>query len=265
MTSTATLADPQASTDRVNQPTLLGIPAEFRNIIYDKVFSSETKRGLAPHALTRVSQCIRRESLGMYYPSIKHKSLEILLHNPAQFAYAKRWLTEVDTSLYPVLPDIEFSWTEYRAFDNRKFALHCSRHVIDLKEEFDKQTLLCGLTGSSIWNIPHEVMWQIYENCFGFGKIGVWYSSVPSDFQTAVSEKKSWTVRHLSLLAESCSDPNIPFFWELANRKNGCDWEICDLNTLSKVSKLSPAKQQNCLMGSKIDPRLLHMKTRYYD
>jgi hypothetical protein len=93
-------SDPRASTDRVNKPTLLGIPAELRNIIYDNVFSSETKHGLVLHALTRVSQCIRRESLAMYYASTRSNTLEILLHNPTQFAHAKQWLAEVDTNLY---------------------------------------------------------------------------------------------------------------------------------------------------------------------
>ena len=75
--------------DRVNQPTFLGIPPETRNAIYDYAFSAESKRGLAPHALTRVNRQIRQESLFMEYKSVK--TLVICLHNRKQLDHFKQW------------------------------------------------------------------------------------------------------------------------------------------------------------------------------
>jgi len=222
-------ADTQASIDRANQPTLLGVPAELRNIIYDKVFSSETKHGIAPHALTRVNRCIRRESLTMYYASVRYNTLEIVLHNPTQFAHAKQWLAELSKNLYTVLPDIEFSWTEYRAFGNRKFALRCARQVTTLKKEFGKQILSCDLTEMPSWLAYDEARRQTYNYCLGFSELHVRIPPLPSYFEKALGEHRKWTVRHLSLLPESCTALYIPMFEELAHRKNGCEWDMCDL------------------------------------
>ena len=137
--SATTSAHLQAATHRASTPTLLGIPAELRNIIYDNVFSSETKQCLAPHALTRVSKSIRRDSLAMYYGPVKSKPLEIPLHNPLQFTHAKQWLAELPADRYTILPDIEFSWTEHNNFGSYKFSLRCARWAITPDRRFSIQ------------------------------------------------------------------------------------------------------------------------------
>lgn len=195
-------ADLQALTDRANPPSLLGIPPELRNVIYDNVFSSETKRGLAPHALTLVSKCIRRESLAMYYASIRSKPLEIPLHNSTQFAHAKQWLAKDNKNPHPVLPDIEFSWTEHRAFGSYKIAMRCARQATTIGEEFGKQIDWCIATGVRSSHILEEAIQQTHYYCLGFSKLDIWVPPVPSNFKDAIFEKfddKIWIVRHLSL------------------------------------------------------------------
>ena len=234
-----TSADPRALAAHVNQSTLLGIPAELRNIIYDNVFSSETKHGLVPHALTRVSQCIRRESLAMYYASVKHNTLEIRLHSTAQFTHAKKWLAEVDTNLYPVLPDIKFSWTEHGTFSSHKVAMSCARQKTTLGEAFGKQLARCANTGARTSHILEETMRQTYEYCFGFNMLDVWVPPIPSAFDTAVcsilvedSEDRTWIVRQLSLLPEYWWNPHISVFIDLAICKDGQEWEMSDLRQI---------------------------------
>jgi hypothetical protein len=240
-------ADPRASTDRANQPTLLGIPAELRNTIYDNVFSSETKHGLVPHALTRVSQCIRRESLAMYYASIRSNTLEILLHNPTQFAHAKQWLAEVDTNLYPVLPDIEFSWTEYITFGSQERTVLCARQVTNLDKELGKQIEWCNKNGFPSSLIFGMAMELTYQHCLGFSEFPIWIETVPSDFEEAVCEDKTWTVRHISIPPDCGSNPRLPVFRELAERKNGSDWEICDLTYIIESLENVAGKPIDCI------------------
>jgi hypothetical protein len=235
--SVTTSSHPQATTQRVNTPTLLGIPAELRNLIYDHVFLSQTKHSLAPHALTRVCSCIRRESLAMYYASVRCKPLEILLHHPSQFRHVTRWLAELDTDRYPTLPDIEFSWTEYRSLGIRKFGLRCARLLTTLDNAFPVQIDWCDKTGVPSSRIVVEALEQTYDYCLGLSKVNVWIPPVPSGFKEAVFDEESeifWTVRHLSLLPGSWRDLRIPMFVDLATRKNGRDWEICDLRYVIK-------------------------------
>lgn len=101
----------------------------------------------------------------MYYASVKYNTLKISLYNLTQFVHANQWLAELDTNLYPVLPDIEFLWTEYRAFGNRKFALRCARQVTTLKKEFGGQILLRHPTEMPSWVAFDEAIWQTYSYC----------------------------------------------------------------------------------------------------
>ena len=229
--SSPTSADAQALTDRANQPTLLDIPAELRNVIYYDVFSSETKRNLAPHPLTRVNKCIRCESLAMYYESVKSKSLEIPLHNATDFALAKQSLSDVDTNPHQVLPDIEFSWTEYRAFGSYKIAMRCAREVTTIDEESGRQVDWCDQTGVRSGHILEESLRQAYDYCLGFSKLEIWVPPVPPNFKNAVWEEEdiTWIVRHLSLLSDCWRYPCISMFTDLAIRKNGHDREMRDL------------------------------------
>lgn len=232
--SSSASASPQASTDRANQPSLLGIPAELRNTIYEDVFSSETKRGLAPHALTRVNKSIRRASLAMYYESVKFKTLEIPLHNPTQFAHAKQCLGEVNMDMYPVLPNIEFSWTEYRAFGNYKVVMYCARQATTIGEEFGRQIDWCIQTGVRSGYIPQEAAQEAYFYCLGSSKLNIWCPPAPRDFWDACCAEeaegdRTWIVRHLSLLPDCWRYPCISMFTDLAIHKNGYEWNMCDL------------------------------------
>lgn len=231
--SSPTSADAQALTDRANQPTLLDIPAELRNVIYYDVFSSETKRNLAPHSLTRVNKCIRRESLAMYYESVKFKPLETPLHNVIDFALAKQSLSDVDTNPHQVLPDIEFSWTEYRASGSYRIAMRCAREVTTVNEEFVRQMYWCDRIGVRSSHILQEAVEQTYIYCLGFSKLEVWVPPVPSDFKDAVFEEepeaRTWIVRHLSLLSDCWRNLCISMFTDLAICKNGHEWEMRDL------------------------------------
>jgi hypothetical protein len=64
--------------------------------------------------LTRVNKCIRRESLAMYYESVKSNPLGIPLHDPTDFAQAKQLLPDLDTNLHQVKLA---SWTHRHSSD----------------------------------------------------------------------------------------------------------------------------------------------------
>jgi hypothetical protein len=191
----------------------------------------------------------------MYYASVRHKTLEILLHNPSQFASAKQWLAEVDTDRYPVLPDIEVSWTEYRHLGSHRFALSCARHVTTLGAEFDRQLDSCIEARMRRSRIFHEAMQQTSDYCLGFSKLEGWDSPVTEDFESIVckilteeSKDRAWSVRHLSVLPGRWQKPCISMFEDLALRKNGYEWEVCDLGyiieSLEKVAGKAPQQDQ---------------------
>jgi hypothetical protein len=70
--SSTPFANLQASSDRINQPTFLGITPETRNVIYNYAFSTDKVRGLAPHPLTRVNRQVRQGSLLMSAGLLRH-------------------------------------------------------------------------------------------------------------------------------------------------------------------------------------------------
>jgi hypothetical protein len=90
----------------------LDLEPELRNQIYEQTFFAEAQTsisGLAPHALTRVSQQGRRESLGLYYSSVE--TLEIPLYDEKNVGHVREWMAESSLQHYMILPDIAFVTT----------------------------------------------------------------------------------------------------------------------------------------------------------
>ena len=160
----------------------------------------------------------------------------------------------MDTNLYPVLPDIEFSWTEHGTFSSYKIAMSCVRQNTTLGKAFGKQLARCADTGARTSHILEATMRQTYEYCFGFSMLDVWVPPVPSAFDTAVcsilvedSEDRIWIVRQLSLPPEYWWNPHISMFIDLAIYKNGDEWEMRDLRHIieSLEDAVGKASQQH--------------------
>lgn len=230
MMSSTEISTSSASNDRANQPTFFGIPPETRNAIYDYVFSSDTTCSLTPHALTQVNKQIRHETLAMYHASIL--TLKIPLHDAIQVARAKRWLAEVDTTLYSVLPDIQFSWTEQ---NHQDVNILCARQIIDLNKEFELQLAHCGEAIRDSYK-PKEAMTRTYKRYIGLIGTDTSCCYAPSYFKNAVKEGKTWTGRRLSWEPRHCQSTDrdtrnliADLFQDFKERKYHQNWEIRDL------------------------------------
>jgi hypothetical protein len=147
----------------------------------------------------------------------------------------------------PVLPDIEFSWTEYRTFGgSQKRTVLCARQVTTLDKELGKQIEWCSKHGDPSSVISDTAMELTYHHCLGFSEFYIWIETVPSDFEEAVREDRTWTVRHISIPDDCRSNPRLPMFRELAERKNGSDWEIRDLTYIIESLENVAGKQIEC-------------------
>ena len=142
----------------------------------------------------------------------------------------------MDTNLYPVLPDIEFLWTENRTYGNRNFGLRCARRVTTLSEVLNRQIQLCVETGVQSSDIIDKVMQRTYDYCLGYSELDFRATLVPLDFKRVVrgalaeeSRDRTWIVRHLSLLPGRRRIPYPVMFMDTAIRKMGYEWELHDL------------------------------------
>jgi hypothetical protein len=119
--SSIPFANPQVSSDRVNQPTFLGITPETRNVIYNYAFSIDKVRGLGPHPFTRVNRQVRQESMLMECRSVE--TLVILLQTRRHIDHFEHWANmeiirpnyiladRATGKVVPSYPDLEFRYT----------------------------------------------------------------------------------------------------------------------------------------------------------
>lgn len=107
MSSAATINSKTSDKPRY-EATFLGIAAELRNSIYEYAFFSEIKRGVAPHALTRVNKQIREETLEMYFESNRVvETLVVPLHTYKQLSHSEQWVdAEQKCQTFPKRPDV---------------------------------------------------------------------------------------------------------------------------------------------------------------
>jgi hypothetical protein len=124
----------------------LDLEPELRNRIYEQTFFAEAQTsssGLAPHALTRVSQQVRRESLGLYYSSVE--TLEIPLYDEKNVAHVKEWMAESSLQHYPILPGIAFATTaNFRdgselVSNTVRPIFHFKRQIVKPAEELERE------------------------------------------------------------------------------------------------------------------------------
>lgn len=169
----------------------------------------------------------------MYYECVRFKPLEIPLHDPSQFTHAKQCLAEVETTIHPVFPDMEFSWTEYRAFGSYKIAVQCARQTTTISEEFGRQLDRCIKTDVNSARILSQAVQEAYYHCLGCSKLDIWIPRAPPDFWDAIyeeyAEDRTWVVRNLSLRSDCWRYPCISMFTDLAICKNGDEWGTRDL------------------------------------
>lgn len=192
-----------ASDGPENTPTFFGIPAELRNAVYGHTFATETKSGFTPHPLTQVNRQIRHESLALYYASVTY--LRIPTQTLEQIANTRKWLKEVDLTVYPVLPTLEFSLVWMAGLP--PCTIYFTREERRPAEELPG-ILTCGSKRVE-WGLhdsPGEVVEEraltaLYQDCLGFMKVR-FHSSLgraPVHFRQVVDEGETWITRRLHL------------------------------------------------------------------
>lgn len=230
-----------ASSGREHTPTLLGLPAELRNAIYEYTFVAEIKSRLTPHAMTRVNRQTRRESLTMNYESVTY--LKIPVDTSRQIARAKKWLAEFDFTVYPVLPTIEFCplWLTNKLYK----AIYWSREerspAGEVPEFISQVSSMADglLTDEQLHNIALRAL---YEACLGELKVKLFQTrgGLPERFAHVVNEGGTWITRSLHMEAPSrhiqCLDlgeDGLSMVMRgIAIRNEGRDWDKNDLEEI---------------------------------
>jgi hypothetical protein len=194
--STAITADELSSATNNGSSGFLKISPELRNKIYGYAFETVSSSGPIPHALTQVNQQIRGESRKMYYASVD--CLELPVRTLAQIRRTQKFLDEVDLSLYPVLPYIEFLSTA--GTPDSEISIFCPRTETVLAEEMgDQLTSLenCAEMAQFTHEELHEeALKSTYVWSLGFKPEEIMYmKDVPEHFKTAVEQGDTWITR----------------------------------------------------------------------
>lgn len=216
--------------------TFLGLPAELRNTIYKYAFTASAKITLAPHALTRVNQQIRRESLDMYYSHVT--SLDIPMRRLEDIDRAKRWLNEEDMQLYPVFPDFHLSLPgHFKPISG----IRCIREQINVAQELS--THLDRFNIVDEYDV-HEVVRIVYRSSLGVfhtGKLRL--GKVSERFKkAALGKDEEWLMRRVtydrfSMQPENGSTSEIRrlygMFFRLVIKRDGREWDKGDLKQIA--------------------------------
>jgi hypothetical protein len=200
----------------VEQPfRFLDLEPELRNQIYEQTFFAEAQTsfsGLAPHALTRVSQQVRRESLGLYYSSVE--TLEIPLYDEKNVGHVREWMAESSLQHYPVLPEITFATTANFRIDSEPVPntvrpiFHFKRQTMVPAEEFEGEFVPTrdgpDMYVAAYLVAPAYLAAQI--RCLGLSsmvKITNQYNTFigrrSQRFTNAIVDHEAWTTRHLDM------------------------------------------------------------------
>lgn len=216
--------------------TLLGLPAELRNAIYECTFATELKSKPTPHPLTQVNKQIRQESLAMYYNSVTY--LQLPVQSLKSIARVKKWLVEFDLSAYGELPTIEFvhHWLQF----DRSSKFDCTREV---RCPADSVRPYLSPATSPPGSLEYDaVTASDYHICLGVVKPwpdAIW-ASAPHHFIRVIEAGGTWISRQVHF------DGPRTWEWEflgredkygslmleimtIARRNKGCDWDRRDL------------------------------------
>jgi hypothetical protein len=219
MSSAPTLSF-QLSGSRKDSPEISGIPAELpfrfldlepelRNQIYKQTFFAEAQTsfsGLAPHALTRVSQQVRRESLGLYYSSVE--TLEIPLYDEKNVGHVREWMAKSSLQHYPTLPDIAFATSANFRVDSEPFLntvkpiFHFKRQIMKPSEELEREVVPTR-DGPDMYLAAYTAA---HIRCLGLSsmvKVTNQYNTFicrrSQRFTDAIINHEAWTIRHLDM------------------------------------------------------------------
>lgn len=249
MSLAAATPESALSSDRGHETTLLGIPAELRNAIYEYTFSTEFKSKPTPHPLTQVNKQIRRESLGMYYKSVTFLKLE--LQSLKKIRCVKKWLAEFDLAAYGALPAIEFCpvWLA----NQPRTAMYVTREEVCPAKELPVyislvSSLAFTLLGSQPPDRPirDRAVDAMYHDLIGESEL--MYEDIcpqaPEHFVQVVENGESWIRRrpHFEGLSASSwimaegeeADAFKGKVVETAVRNQGRDWDKRDLGEIVK-------------------------------
>lgn len=234
---------PQRSDKCIVQPTLLGIPPEIRNIVYDYAFSIDTTRNLAPHALTRTNRLLRQESLSLQWNYVE--TLVIPLHTRKQLLHFKEWAAaEIEQPKFtrvhertkkpiPSYPSLQFDYTT--AAEGKRARLSFARQELTPAEEYLRMLRTYGLTDTIMNQARSRHMMKIVSltaKCLGTALVQSERLPRDFDYNAILKDPALWIVRKVQyhtcpLTRRTWREyPHIVrFFRPHALEKHGAEWD----------------------------------------
>jgi hypothetical protein len=214
------------------------------NQIYEYTFFAEAQTslsGLAPHALTRVIQQVRRESLGLYYSSVE--TLEIPLYDEKNVAHVGEWLAESSLQHYPVLPDIAFATTaNFR--DDSEPVLNTVRPLFHFKQQTVNAAEELECEASSRVSTRDELTWTMLLTWL-LMSVALGYRASPEK-RIATTPSSAGTV-NASLMPSTTAKPGpvaTSTYWLQNSLGVPSVWSVCGFRSL-------PAAMRAVLIGEK--------------
>ncbi|GAB7329133.1 hypothetical protein MBLNU13_g00961t1 [Cladosporium sp. NU13] len=198
----------QRSENHFNQPTLLGMPPEIRNVIYDYAFSADTTRSLAPHALTRTNRLLRQESLSIQWKYVE--TLVIPLHTRKQLDHFKEWAAaEIEQPKYTrahestgksiaAYPGLQFDYTT--AAEGKRARLSFARQELTPTEEYSRMLRTYGLTDTELSQGRSKHVMEILSltaKCLGTALEKSERFPRDFDYNAVIKDPAPWVVRKI--------------------------------------------------------------------
>lgn len=233
----------QRSDKCIVQPTLLGIPPEARNIIYDYAFSADTTRNLAPHALTRTNRLLRQESLSLQWEYVE--TLVIPLHTRKQLHHFKEWATaeieqpkytrvyETTRKPFPSYPSLQFNYTT--AAEGKRARLSFARQELTPAEECSRMLRTYGLTDTDMGQGRSKHVAKILSltaECLGTALVKSEPLPRDFDYNAIIKDPALWIVRKVKYRIypptrqiERERSHIVRFFRPHALKKHGAEWD----------------------------------------
>lgn len=231
------IADNESPATEDNTCGFLKLSPELRNMIYEYTFSTVIESRPVPHALTQVNKQLRAESQAMYYASIE--LLILPLRTLDQIFRTQRYIAEVDWSLFPVMPDLEF--LSYNPWINSDIRVSLTREEVVPAQELPFYT--------SFWRDSNvrlsdkekteAALGNIYFHCLGVKPAGLTLDSpVPEYFEEVLESGETWIRRKWSYEALGPTQSSRVagsdlVLWDMifdkAISKEGYDWDSDDL------------------------------------
>jgi hypothetical protein len=218
--ATTTLGQTTANDDEGSP--FLRLAPKLRNRIYE-------------YALTRINRQIRSESQAMYYASLQW--LEIYVRSLLQTYCTRKWLSEEDWSLYPLLPNIVFRFYNLALRSNVTFFMTRQRLVPS-----EELSLRLSHPYPTLGGVNHQTKLEqategAYAACLEFDPTEISLEeSVSDNFIKAIEESATWNVRRREYHCTNDKDllhddPAIfTMFLKLARLKQGSEWTEHDLS-----------------------------------